>query len=214
MLFRKQRNDLFTIIVDNNLLPGDFKESPDAGGRYSITFKDPRFYFNIYDSSELFKAYYEPANYGPNSGNEGIDKWYSWEGALFYFKKWIAIVREEFETPDLWAEAQSNAHLFASSSATPNEMFSDSELRALQGQIRQVEQGITALGLPAHAEKALLESIKEAPEKATRFTKKEWQSWFIGAVVAQVTNLALSAEHVAAVAQLLKSTFMGLLQLH
>lgn len=130
------------------------------------------------------------------------------------FIAWLAIVKEEFETPDLWAEAQSNARLFVSSSATPNEMFSDHELRELQGQIRRIEQGIITLGLPAHAQKALLESIKEAPDKATRFTKKEWQGWFIGAVVSQVTNLALSPEHVSAVAQLFKSAFVGLLQLH
>lgn len=93
-------------------------------------------------------------------------------------------------------------------------MFSDAELRQLQGQVRQLEQGLAALSLPAHAQKLLTETIREIPEKATRFSKKELEGWFMGAFISQVTQLALSPEHVAAVAHLLKTTFMGLLQIH
>lgn len=93
-------------------------------------------------------------------------------------------------------------------------MFNAAELRQLEGQVRQLVQGLAALALPAHAQKLLTQTVQEIPGKASRFTKKELEGWFMGAFISQVTNLALSPEHVAAIGHLIKTTFMGLLQLH
>jgi hypothetical protein len=222
MLFRKQRNELFDIVVNSNLLPTDFKEITSdstayegVSNVYELRFtKDKRFYYQLIDSSDSFKPYFSPNSYNGSEDNKGIDGWHDWNNATRHFKRWIKILKEEFETPDLWAEAQANAKLFVLNPAAPNEMFSGSELRQLEGQVRQLVQGLVALGLPANAQKLLTEIVNEIPEKATRFTKKEIAGWFMGAFAAQVTNLALSQEHVSAIAHLIKTTFMGLLQLH
>jgi hypothetical protein len=215
MLFRKQRNELFDIVVNNNLLPADFNEILGDSNLYELRFKkDKRFYYQLHDSADAFKPHFSPNSYNGSEDNRGIDQWHDWNNATRHFKRWIRILKEEFETPDLWAEAQTNAKLFAVNPAAPNEMFTSSELRQLEGQVRQLVQGLVAIGLPANAQKLLTETVNEIPEKATRFTKKEVAGWFMGAFAAQVTSLALSQEHVSAIAHLIKTTFMGLLQLH
>ena len=93
-------------------------------------------------------------------------------------------------------------------------MFNAAELRQLEGQVRLLSQQLTDLALPAHAQKVLTATIEEIPKKATRLTKEEVRGWFMSAMVTQATNLALSPEHVAAIGHLLKTTFMGILQLH
>jgi hypothetical protein len=213
MLLKKERNSLFEIIVGFNLNPSDFLEQNKADS-YTISQSDTPFSFSVTPAIKSFVAVASPEIGLPRYEGTKTPRPLDWNSILGYFNKWVVLLREELDTPDLFAEFRANAALFISQSDAPDEKFTNIELRELEGQLRQIDRGLTSLGLPAEAQKALSSITQEAPEKASRFTKKEWQSWFIGAVVSQVTNLALSPEHVAAVYQLLKTTFTGLLQLH
>jgi hypothetical protein len=213
MLLKKERNDLFQIIVDNALNPSDFVES-NGSEAYTIRQRGTSFVFGMISQQNYYIANSAPESGLPRYEASSQYRPIEWGRLLNHFKRWAIILKEEIDTPDLFAEFRANAALFISQSSAPDEKFNNVELRELQGQLRRIEDGLTALRLPAAAQKALSGITQEAPEKASRFTKKEWQSWFIGAVVSQVTNLTLSPEHVAAVYQLLKTTFTGLLQLH
>ncbi|MGI4862440.1 MAG: hypothetical protein ACRYFZ_00840 [Janthinobacterium lividum] len=207
MLFKKQRNDLFAAIIAAGLQPTDFREI-NGNEKYNLFAKEGPFALGI----EAKSGYFSMGTFPDIEGFDNGGNLY-WESCVEYCQSWAEFIKEDNDTPDLWAEAQSNAKLFTLNAAVPNEMFNSAELRQLEGQVRQLISGIIALALPAHAEKTLTDTVKEIPEKATRFTKKELEGWFMGAFISQVTNLALSPEHVTAVAHLIKTTFFGLLGL-
>lgn len=217
MLLKRQRNELFTIIVDNDLNPAQFIES-NTETVYELKVVDASFIFKFTETNgkSPMGNQYSKANYYPRVDMKESDErvGVTWDENIPYFKKWAGILNGELNSPDLWAEAQANSKLFTLDSSASDELFNDSELRQLQGQVRQLVQGLMTLGLPANAQKLLTETVNEIPDKATRFTKKELTGWFMGAFAAQVTNLALSQEHVSAIATLIKTTFMGILQLH
>lgn len=210
MLLKKQRNELFNILIAHRLQPADFAEV--NLNKYQLSLKASPFNFTIGESDFGFVAVGYPST--ETFGGFDRDMGMAWTSVIDEFSSWAKVLQEELETPDLWAEAEANSKLFSTGVTTPNEMFTDTELRQLQAQVRHLEQGLAALALPTHAQKALTATIREIPEKATRFSKKELAGWFMGAFIGQVTQLSLSAENVAAVAHLLKTTFMGLLQLH
>jgi hypothetical protein len=207
MLFKKERNDLFGAIIAGGLQPTDFSEV--NGDTYMLTYKKSRFIMTIVQVQGGYKTSSFPTVEEYSSGYV-----YEWEGCVKYCNAWAEFIKVENDTPDLWAEAQTNAKLFTLNPSVPNEMFNAAELRQLEGQVRLLLSGLASLALPAHAEKVLIDTINEIPEKASRFSKKELEGWFMGAFISQVTNLALSPEHVAAIGHLLKTTFMGLLQIH
>jgi len=206
MLFKKQRNDIFSAIVAAGLQPTEFSEKNEE--KYILVCKGTPYNMSISTVGE----YYQSKSFPMVEGFGGNDFQY-WSSIVLMCQGWAELVKEESETPDLWAEAQANSKLFAFNPSVPNEMFNGTELRQLEGQVRQLVQGLSVLGLPAHAQKLLTDTVKEIPEKAARFTKKELEGWFMGAFISQVTNLALSPEHVSAVAHLIKTTFFGLLGL-
>lgn len=216
MLFKKQRNEFFEKLTEIGFNANDFEEKFDNGNRYEIiSSKDSRFKYDLLDSNSTsqFKASFTPSGV-TDTTHFALDKWSTWENAMRIFAFWLRFLKDEIETPDLWADAQANAKLFALNPAVPDEVFNAVELRQLEGQVRQLVQGLASLALPAQAQKVLTATVEEIPEKATRFTKKELTGWFMGAFAAQVTSLALSQEHISAIAHLIKTTFMGLLQLH
>jgi hypothetical protein len=206
MLTKKQRNDIFGAIVAGGVQPTDFSER--NAEKYIVVCNGTPYSMTI----SLFNQYFRGRTFPIVEGNSDSSLHF-WPELVTLCKKWAELVKEEREIPDLWLEAQSNSKLFAFNPAVPNEMFTGAELRQLEGKVRQLVQGLSTLGLPAHAQKLLTDTVKEIPEKATRFTKKELEGWFMGAFIAQVTNLMLSQEHVNAVAHLVKTTFFGLLGL-
>jgi hypothetical protein len=210
MLLKRQRNELYRILVDKNLNSNDFIENNEETS-YRLERTNSRFFFNLQEGNKYSKISFYP-KIKLSEGDETVGV--TWEEALPYIKEWAELLNEEYNTPDLWAEAKANSKLFSFNEAVPDEMFNATELRQLEGQVRHLSQQLTSLGLPAHAQKALTATIEEIPKKATRLTKEEVRGWFMSAIVTQVTTLALSPEHVAAVGHLIKTTFMGLLQLH
>ena len=79
----------------------------------------------------------------------------------------------------------------------------------MQSQLRAAEAKLTTSGLPEAAILALTAALRDAAPKAETMTKKDWQNMVVGAVVSTLTGLALSADHVQAVYQILKATFTG-----
>jgi len=210
MLLKKQRNELYTILVGENLNPNDFEEIINEND-YGLARNNSKFWFHITNGDKYSKIEFFP-KIKLKKDDEQIGV--TWEEAIPYFTEWVGILGEEYNTPDLWKEAKENSKLFALNEEAPNEMFSAAELRQLEGQVRLLSQQLSSLGLPAHAQKLLTETVEQIPQKATRLTKEEVRGWFMSAVVTQVTTLALSPEHVAAIGHLLKTTFMGILQIH
>lgn len=205
MLLTKQKNQLLQIMTDRNIFPHHVFKHDSAQDFFEIKFRDGPFFFQI----------------TPHEGNLGdfnilslpkigrTEIWgHSWLGVTTLFADWSEEIREELQTPDLWAQFESTAQIFAAPAA-PDEKFTNHELRELQSQLRAAEAKLTTSGLPEAAILALTAALRDAAPKAETMTKKDWQNMVVGAVVSTLTGLALSADHVQAVYQILKATFTG-----
>ena len=130
----------------------------------------------------------------------------NWENVQQLFVSWADSLKDEIDTPDLWAEAATTAQLFAAPAAA-DEKFTNHELRELQSQLHAAEIKLATSGLPEAAIRELTAAIRESATKAETMSKKDWQIIFVGTIVTTISGL--SPEHVQTVYQILKATFTG-----
>ena len=114
------------------------------------------------------------------------------------------------QTPDLWAEATKTAQLFAPTAEPSDDKFTRTELAEVQGQLRLLQLSFTHAALPEAAKQKLIELTQTAAVKAEGFTKKDWQSWFIGALIGHITEAVLNSDQIHKVYKLVKAAFGGL----
>ena len=119
-------------------------------------------------------------------------------------------MREEIDTPDLWAEATKTAQLFAPTAEPSDDKFTRTELAEVQGQLRLLQLSFTASALPEAAKQKLIKLTETAAVKAEGFTKKDWQGWFIGSIISSITALAMNPTQAQEVYRLVKAAFGGL----
>ncbi len=209
MLLKTQRNEFFNTAQVVGLNVQDFVVSHDTTEFFISPSPQSIYFFQVKPSGYLEIPFAVQAQPGPTKGpiyTGNVD----WNKLRSYFSAWCHIMREEQDTPDLWADLQTNARLFGATQSAPEEVFSPDDLRQVRIQLQHIQQRLLTLGLPEAAAQQLAQTVQEAGAKAERFTKKEWQGWFIGAMISQMTNLALTPEHVQSVYLLLKTTFTGL----
>ncbi|WP_092740087.1 hypothetical protein [Hymenobacter psychrophilus] len=134
----------------------------------------------------------------------------TWADIQEYFIRWTQIIREELDTPDLWAEATKTAQLFTGTTEAPDDKFNRHELAEVQAQLRQLQQSFAAAAFPEPARQKLIELTKTAAVKAEGLTKKDWQNWIIGGFISAITGLALNPTQASEVLKLVKAAFGGL----
>ena len=109
MLLRKQRNDLYKILVSRNLNANDFTEILNDT-EYALERNASKFWFHIKEGSEYSKIQFSPKiRMSDVDSRTGV----TWEEATAYFTQWADILNKEYNTPDLWEEAKANSKLFA-----------------------------------------------------------------------------------------------------
>jgi hypothetical protein len=213
MILRKHQNDLYKIALSVGVDMSKLEASLKDDNSIIINFtSDARLFFRVRE----YKLHEYDIMSVPNVAHQEANELYTidnfeWPRILELYKEWCNVIKEETDEPNLWEEVERNANTFSPFERASDEKFDNHEIRELQAQIRLLTTQINQSALPLPAKAALLEIAVSAPEKAERFTKKEWQGWFLGAVVTQITNLALSPEHVASIYQMLKTTFSALL---
>jgi len=137
----------------------------------------------------------------------GTDRW---ESVRDLFISWANNLHDEIELPDLWAEAAATAQLFAPTATPSDDKFTRTELAAVQGQLRLLEQSFATAALPEAARQKLIELTQTAAVKAEGLTKKDWQTWIIGGFVQAITALLLNPTQAGEVLKLVKAAFGGL----
>ncbi|WP_201981798.1 hypothetical protein [Hymenobacter rubidus] len=133
-----------------------------------------------------------------------------WEALSDSFDTWLQWVKEEIDTPDLWAEAAKTAQLFAYTAEPSDDKFTRTELAEVQGQLRQLQLSFTQSALPEEAKQKLIELTQTAAVKAEGLTKKDWQNWIIGGFISAITGLLLNPTQAGEVLKLVKAAFGGL----
>lgn len=207
MLLKKQRNEILNVLQKYDIPASGVKEDRTGDFYQLLTSLDgEQFYFYL----EPHDAFYNIRMYPGNPGTKTIKQVLTWPEVMAYLEVWTVILAEEADTPDLWAEATKTAQLFAPTAAPSDDKFTRTELAEVQGQLRLLQQSFAAAALPEAARQKLIELTQTAAVKAEGFTKKDWQSWFIGSLISTITGLAFNPTQAAEVYKLVKAAFAGL----
>ncbi len=210
MLLKSQRNQLIYLLDKVGINLGQYRISEDEKCcAISVTDDTSNsYYFQIRTGSSHFHyhVYVRP-------GSERItDDAYSneWSAIINHFVTWVQLVRREIDLPDVWAELQQTAQLFAPTAEPSDDKFTRTELAEVQGQLRLLQLSFAQAALPEAAKQKLIGLTQTAAVKAEGFTKKDWQSWFIGALIGHVTEAVLNSGQIHEVYKLVKAAFGGL----
>ncbi|WBO85755.1 hypothetical protein [Hymenobacter yonginensis] len=208
MLLKKQRNDFFSILRVHGIEPTSLDENREEES-YQLSFStiDDEYFFHLEANSYQYELAMRPGIRGIVTSNTAVR---SWEEVADKFDSWASALKEELDTPDLWAEAAKTAQLFAGTTEAPDDKFNRTELAEVQGQLRQLQQSFTAATLPEPARQKLIELTQTAAVKAEGLTKKDWQNWIIGGFISSITSLALNPTQAQEVLKLVKAAFGGL----
>ena len=194
MLLQKgKRNQIFMAMESASLNPSEFE-------------------FRNSDTEPLLKHKWSKSFFviGGNAGHyvgryvvgDGID-WpydvYSWEAVMERFSHWVKEVKDDLDTPDLWAELQGDARLLGSVSgeASENTPFTSEEKKDIERRLREVEahvRGTYSLSEPEI--ETLHRKIDYLIDAAGRFGRFDWATIFVGAMVCYILEVGLPVESV------------------
>ena len=214
MLTNQQKNELLQVLTKLDILPTQFSKEDENAEKFEIKVVGKPFHFRITRNRSITGMHPYNSDVWPSNlmqqdawGNEiGSD----WKGIVSSFSSWAKEIGRDLQTPDLWAEATKTAQLFAPTAEPSNDKFTRSELAEVQGQLRLLQLSFTQSALPEAAKQKLIELTQTATVKAEGFTKKDWQSWFIGAIIGHITEAALNSSQIHDVYLMVKTAFGGL----
>lgn len=215
MLTNKQKNGFFDAIREAKFNPADFTLTEDKEVLLTYTTTNYRFRVvpTLSGGRAVLSTYSTPDD---RSLITVVDKFRprgsfpTWPETYASFLDWLKFIKEEADTPDLWAEAAKTAQLFATASEQSDEKFTRTELAEVQGQLRLLQLSFTQAALPEAAKQKLIELTQTAAVKAEGLTKKDWQNWIIGGFISAIASLALNPTQAGEVLKLVKAAFGGL----
>lgn len=173
-----------------------------------ITYKPTGFYFRIYPvETKTDRGLLTFLSIGQTPSAQGaifstkkegsVVSIQTFDNAVAHFSKWVALLKQEFKQPDLWAEMEQTPLMFAEPETITDEQFTPAEIKLLEARVPHVEQQIIDLDLPPDAEAAITAIVQEVPSKAKRLTKKELADTLIGSFVKEGIKWTLTSEHVS-----------------
>jgi hypothetical protein len=121
----------------------------------------------------------------------------SWSIVVELFKAWLAGVKRDLATPDLWAELQNEARLFEFDSTDPaeNTPFTREEQAQIARQLQEIaENARTTYSLSGAQMQALDEKLSYLVDAAGRLGRTDWRGLVIGTMLSFALSIALPPE--------------------
>jgi hypothetical protein len=107
---------------------------------------------------------------------------------------WLREVKDDLETPDLWAELRRETELLGVNSEdfTDNTPFSPAEQKVIAGRLQQLAEHARRAGSLSEMQIRVLEAKLAYLAKATgRLGRIDWRNAFVGAIAAFILAAAL-----------------------
>jgi hypothetical protein len=194
MLLRKvRRNQILKAIVSASLNPSEF-EFKNSDTEALLKHRWSKSYFVISGNAGHYVGRYVVG--------DGID-WpyevYSWEAVMSRFSPWVKEVRDDLDTPDLWAELQRDAQLLGSVSGEANENtpFTSEEQKDLEQRLREVEAHVRETYSLTESDFNLLQKkIEYLVGAAGRLGRFDWLNTCAGVIFGYILAVGLPAETV------------------
>jgi hypothetical protein len=191
LLQKLHKNEIFRAIQAVGLDPKEF-DLEDSNDEVPIKHKWSKSYFIVSRES----GYYV----GQSLVGDGI-VWptspSSWQTLMPRVSRWLQEVKQDLDTPDLWAELRHDAELLGAGSnkVTENTLFTPEEQREIAQRLNKLAKDVRqALSLSGAQMQVLDEKIDYLIEASNRLGRKDWLNNFIGVTFPFVLTAALAPE--------------------
>jgi hypothetical protein len=194
MLLQKRRtNQIFEAIQSVGLNPQEF-EFENRGTETRLKHKWSKSYFVIGGNAGHYVGRYVVG--------DAID-WpyevYSWEPVMSRFSGWVKDVKDDLDTPDLWAELQRDARLLGgvSGEANKNTPFTSEEQKDIEERLREVEAHVrNTYSLTESDFNLLHKKIDYLVDAAGRLNRIDWLNACAGALFGFILSVGLPPESI------------------
>lgn len=189
-----QKNQIFSILMDNNLDPGEFNWAENDEGIFGVrsSFDQPtpmllhsktKYYFRFGMLRNAHRSEYSP----------GIDRAVAvsypgtWEGQLNDVKTWAGNLKRELDEPDLWGRVGLWISTYQMkkepSPDALDEPFGSDVLPEVLACLKKIEKEICEIRSFQAAEQAYIhEKFEELAMNATSQSRTSWMQTLIGVV--------------------------------
>jgi hypothetical protein len=205
-----QRNAVLEEVRKAGLLPEDFrwKQLPSSVTKappFSLSYEPlsvpvlihvqtkAAFAFDLDSAHGHHYAVFNPGRQGPTEIINASD----WGNEMFYVREWLALVKEEYETPDLWAEVGRERELVAppSSDEEENTPFTHEEQAQIALQLGELKELLAAqYDLEGEKLEELEERIGYLERASRRLGRIDWRQILISQLFALVTRAVIPAD--------------------
>jgi hypothetical protein len=193
MLQKFQRNYIFKAIQEAGLDPGQFDLD------YSES--EVRIKHRLSESHYLIGG--RPGDYAVKSlvgdGGERPHQFYNWEPLISHIRLWLQVLKNDLDTPDLWAELQRDAELLGVgfNKVTDNTPFTADEQKEIAARLQELAKSARdTYSLSQEQIRALDAKMDYLITASGRLGRKDWLTVYIGAILSFILGAALPSESV------------------
>jgi hypothetical protein len=125
---------------------------------------------------------------------------YSWQTLMTRVTRWVEGVKNDLETPDLWAELQREAELLGDgcNEATENTPFTPNEQKEIAGRLREMAENVGHMySLSVEQLGVLNAQIGYLIDAAGRLGRTDWRGVFFGVMLSFFLASAFPPESVS-----------------
>jgi hypothetical protein len=172
---------------------------------------DPaQFIFDYRDTEVLIKhrysvSYYfiggRPGNYTVKAlvgdGGEQTREFYSWDPLISHISLWLQVLKNDIDTPDLWAELKGDTVLIegGANKIIDNTFFTPDEQKEIARRLDKMAENVSRVYSLSEAQTQVLREMKAyLIDSSTRLGRKDWLNNFIGVAFPFVLGAALAPE--------------------
>ena len=197
LLQKWHRNGIFEAIRGVGLDPREF-DLDNSATAVSIKHKWSESYFMIGGGPGQYVGHGVIGD-----GSETPYKVYTWDALSARVRLWAQLLKDDLDTPDLWAELQRETKLLGegSNEITENTPFTSDEQKVLAARLRELEVSIRqACSLSESQIQALDKKIDYLIDASSRLGRKDWLNTFLGVILTFAVSVAIAPEAVRSIA--------------
>jgi hypothetical protein len=213
-LLTSQKNELFNLIVSCGFAPHQFKLSegtPQGVKRVVIQYNsivDFKFRINDSERHEFFLSYSPGLSLFKET--RSADSWFQ---VTNYFKDWLDNITRELTQEDLWLTMSQMVASVNLNSGTDNDKFTVQQYLLVTERMKQFQQGISALSLPADQIETINKKLDHILEQGKTLGKFDWQAQFVGGLFTLIVALTISPDVGKQIFDLMRQFFSQMLLL-
>jgi hypothetical protein len=199
---KAERNAIYEAIVASDFDPRKFVlDQPDRSGLV-LTHEPSGFSLSF---RELFGDW--SVSYGTSEDNVRATA-EAREEFPVYVRKWLQLLRDDLETPDLWAELQTEQVRLEGEPgpSVENTPFTPDELAEIVRELQAVAERAAQHDLTSAERKALESRLQYLEEAAGRLGRIDWRNALCGVMLTLVVTAALPPEPAHEILMLLLRT--------